>query len=265
MRQAQYDQAEVSLQKALATDPKFWNARFNLAEIPFLRKDWAEGRKRFDALLQGDATELQGEAAQLIQYKILLTYLLQGNENMVDSILAKFELSPDTPAANYSRVAIALQRKNQKEATELMATAEKSFSPQLNKLFAESLYEVGWLQKPVGQSRAALELTSGADRAAKSKAVATEKYEQAEQAFQQYDLTAARRLVEEADAADPNQAATLNLRGEILLAQDDFDGAEGAFKRAIKSVRSGGSCERAPVTPVSATTYRKPVACWAAS
>ncbi|MEY2490956.1 MAG: hypothetical protein QOC70_2898 [Verrucomicrobiota bacterium] len=234
MRQADYDQAEVALQKALATDPKFWNARFNLAEIPFLRKDWAEARKRFDALLQGNAAELQGEAAQLIQYKILLTYLLQGNENMVDSILAKFELSPDTPAANYSNAAIALQHKNEKDAKDLLAAAEKNFSPQLNKLFAESLYEVGWLQKPVGQTRAALELTSAADRAAKAQALSTEKYEQAEQAFQQRDLTAARRLVDEADAANPNQAATINLRGEILLAQKDFDGAENAFKQAVK-------------------------------
>jgi len=234
MRQAEYDQAEAALQKALATDPRFWNARFNLAEIPFLRKDWTEARKRFDALLQGNAAELQGEAAQLIQYKILLTYLLQGNENMVDSILAKFELSPDTPAANYSHAAIALQHKNEKEAKDLLATAEKNFSPQLNKLFAESLYEVGWLQKPVGQTRAALELTSAADRAAKAKSLATEKYEQAEQAFQQRDLTAARRLVDEADAADPNQAATANLRGEILLAQKDFDAAEAAFKQALK-------------------------------
>jgi tetratricopeptide (TPR) repeat protein len=234
MRQADYDQAEVALQKALATDPKFWNARFNLAEIPFLRKDWTEARKRFDALLQGNAAELQGEAAQLIQYKILLTYLLQGNENMVDSILAKFELSPDTPAANYANAAIALQHKNEKEAKDLLTAAEKNFSPQLNKLFAESLYEVGWLQKPVGQTRAALELTSEADRLAKAKALATEKYEQAEQAFQQRDLTAARRLVDEADAANGNQAATINLRGEILLAQKDFDGAETAFKQAAK-------------------------------
>src|SRR5947207_8900808 len=234
MRQANYDQAEAALQKALATDPKFWNARFNLAEIPFLRKDWAEARKRFDALFQGNAAELQGEAAQLIQYKILLTYLLQGNENMVDSILAKFELSPDTPAANYSSAAIALQHKNEKEAKDILATAEKNFSPQLNKLFAESLYEVGWLQKPAGQTRAAIELTSAADRQAKAAALATEKYEQAEQAFQQRDLTAARRLVEEADAANPNQAATVNLRGEILLAQKDFDGAEAAFRQAAK-------------------------------
>ncbi|HVF71114.1 MAG TPA: tetratricopeptide repeat protein [Chthoniobacterales bacterium] len=234
MRQAEYDQAEAALQKALATDSKFWNARFNLAEIPFLRKDWTEARKRFEGLLQGNASELQGDAAQLIQYKILLTYLLEGKENMVDSILAKFELSPDTPALHYSNAAVALQHKKEQEAKDLIAGAEKKFSPQLNKLFAESLYEVGWLQKPAGQTRVALELTTAADRAAKAKAIATEKFEAAEQAFQQRDFTAAKRLIDEADAADPNQPATINLRGEILLAQKDFDGAENAFKQASK-------------------------------
>ena len=234
MRQAQYDQAEGALQKALATDPKFWNARFNLAEIPFLRKDWAEARKRFEGLLQGGTSELQGDAAQLIQYKILLTYLLEGKENMVDSILAKFELTPDTPAVTYSNAAVAFQRKNEQEAKDLIASAEKKFSPALNKLFAESLYEVGWMQKPAGQTRVALELTTAADRAAKAKAMAAEKFEAAEQAFQQRDYTAAKRLIDEADAADPNQPATINLRGEILLAQKDFDGAENAFKQAAK-------------------------------
>src|SRR5438477_8335488 len=234
MRQAQYDQAEVALQKALATDPKFWNARFNLAEIPFLRKDWAEARKRFDALLQGNAAELQGEAAQLIQYKILLTYLLQGNENMVDSILAKFELSPDTPAANYANAAIALQHKNEKEAKDLLATAEKNFSPQLNKLFAESLYEVGWLQKPAGQTRASLPLTTSAERAAKTKAFARSRFEQAQQALQQRDLATAQKFIDEADASNPNQAPIVNLRGEILMEQKQFDEAETAFKKASK-------------------------------
>src|SRR5437868_10582033 len=234
MRQAQYDQAEAALQKALATDPKFWNARFNLAEIPFLRKDWTEARKRFEGLLQSGTSELQGDAAQLIQYKILLTYLLEGKENMVDSILTKFELTPDTPAVTYSNAAVAFQHKNEKEAKDLIAAAEKKFSPALNKLFAESLYEVGWMQKPAGQTRVALELTTAAEKAAKAKAIAQEKFEAAEQAFQQRDYTAAKKLVDEADAADPNQPATINLRGEILLAQKDFDGAETAFKQAAK-------------------------------
>src|SRR6202521_1697310 len=194
MREGIYDKAEAALHEALRIDPKFWNARFNLAEIPFLKKDWAEARNRFQDLLSNNISELQGEAAQLIQYKILLTYLLENKENMVDSILAKFELSPNTPAVHYANAAIALQHKNGKEAKDWMVEAEKNFSPQLNKLFAESLYEVGWLEKQAGQTRAALELTTAAERAAKGKAFARSRVEQAQQAFQQRDLETARRF-----------------------------------------------------------------------
>jgi len=41
-------------------------------------------------------------------------------------------------------------------------------------------------------------------------------------------------LIDEADKADPNQPATLNLRGEILMQQGQFEDAEGAFKKAAK-------------------------------
>jgi tetratricopeptide (TPR) repeat protein len=234
MRQGIYDKAEAALHEALRIDPKFWNARFNLAEIPFLKRDWPEARNRFQDLLSNNISDLQGEAAQLIQYKILLTYLLEGKENMVDSILAKFELSPDTPAVHYANAAIALQHKNAKEAKDWMAAAEKNFSPQLNKLFAESLYEVGWLQKQAGQSRAALELTTPQERAAKMKAFARSRFEQAQQAFQQRDLETARKFIEEADNADANQPPVLTLKGEILMELKDFDAAEAAFKRAAK-------------------------------
>src|ERR1700730_6601612 len=235
MRQGIYDKAETALMEALRIDPKFWNARFNLAEIPFLKKDWADARKRFQELLSNNVSELQGEAAQLIQYKILLTYLLENKENMVDSILAKFELSPDTPAVHYANAAIALQHKNSKEAKDWMVAAEKNFSPQLNKLFVESLYEVGWLEKPAGQTRAALELTTVADRTAKTKAFARSRFEEAQKAFQQRDFSAARKFIDDADNADPNQAPILTLRGEILVEQKEFDQAEAAFKAAVKT------------------------------
>ena len=235
MRQGIYDKAEAALNEALRINSRFWNARFNLAEIPFLRKDWAQARERFQELLGSNASELQGEATQLIQYKILLTYLLQGKENMVDSLLAKFELSPDTPAVHYANAAIALQQNKPEDAKSWMSQAEKNFSPQLNKLFAESLYEIGWLQKPVGQTRAALELTTAAERVAKTKAFARSRVEQARQAYQQRDLVAARKFIDDADAADPNQPATLNLRGEILLEQKEFDQAEVEFKKALKA------------------------------
>ena len=234
MRQGIYDKAEAALFEAVRIDPKFWNARFNLAEIPFLQKNWAEARNRFQQLLSRDVSDLEGEAAQLIQYKILLTYLVEGKDSMADSILAKFELAPETPAVHYANAAIALQHKNSKEANDWIATAQKNFSPQLNKLFAESLYEVGWLEKPAGQARASLPLTTAAERVAKSKAFARSRFEQAQQALQQRDLESAQKFIDDADAADPNQAPIVNLRGETLMAQQKFDDAEAAFKKALK-------------------------------
>lgn len=234
MRQGNYDQAEAALTEAARIDPKFWNARFNLAEIPFLKKDWPEARKRFEGLLTTGKTDLAKEASQLIQYKILLTYLMEDKSNMVDSILAKLELSPDTPAVDYVKAAVALQQKNQTEANDWLTAAQKNYSPQLNKLFVESLYEIGWLEKPEGQRRASLPLMTAAERTEKTKAVARSKFEQSQQAFRQRDFATALKLVDEADKADPNQAPTLNLRGEILMQQAQFDGAEAAFKKAAK-------------------------------
>src|SRR5438874_3765309 len=234
MRQGNYDQTEAALTEAARIDPKFWNARFNLAEIPFLKKDWTEARNRFEKLLSSGKSDLAKEASQLIQYKILLTYLLEGKENKVDSILAKLELSPDTPAVDYVKAAVALQQKNEKEAKDRLAAAEKNFSPQLNKLFAESLYEVGWLEKPAGETRPSLPLMTAAERSEKSKATARSKFEQAQQALRQRDFATALKFVNDADKADSNQPATLNLKGEILMQQQQFDQAETAFKKAAK-------------------------------
>src|SRR6184192_1465684 len=234
MRQGLYDKAEAALSEARGLDPKFWNARFNLAEIPFLKKDWAEARKRFEKLLSSSQSDLASEASQLIQYKILLTYLLEGKENMVDSILAKLELSPDTPAVDYVKAAVALKQKNQKEAKDWIGIAEKNFSPQLNKLFAESLYEIGWLEKPAGTARPSLPLMTAAERTEKTKAAARSRFEQSQQALRQRDFATALKFVDQADQADPNQPSTLNLRGEILMQQQQFDQAEAAFKKAAK-------------------------------
>jgi tetratricopeptide (TPR) repeat protein len=234
MRQGIYDKAEAALLEAARIDPKFWNARFNLAEIPFLKKDWVQARTRFEELLSSSQSDLASEASQLIQYKILLTYLLEGKDNMVDSILAKLELSRDTPAVDYVKAAVALQHKNESEAKDWIKVAEKNFSPQLNKLFAESLYEVGWLERPTGEARASLPLTTAVERAEKGKALARSKFEQAQQALRQRDFVTASKLVDEADEAQPNQPATLNLRGEILMEQKQFGEAEAAFKKAAK-------------------------------
>lgn len=233
MRQKKYDKAETALRKAISIEPKFWNASFNLAEIPFLRKDWQEARNRFEALVAGENQNLQPETGQLIQYKILLTFVLQGKENTVDWIMNKFASAKDSPALYYSKAALAFQHDNQKEANEWLSAAKKHFSEPLNKLYAESFYEIGWMQKPAGESRAAIEITSTTERAEHLKADAKANFEKAERAFEKHDFDGALKSLDLAEAAAPNEAAYDNLRGVILMEQGKFDEAEAVLCKAF--------------------------------
>jgi tetratricopeptide (TPR) repeat protein len=229
MRLAEYRQAETALRKAREIDPDFWEARFNLAEVPFLTQDWTEARRRFTALAAEPNEHLQGATSDLIQFKILLTFLLEGKEKMGAPVLEKLKASPESPALYYAKAALALRHKDQQEAKAWMATAAKEFSPQLNKVFAESFYEVGWLPKPEGATPVALEVTSPAERVARAQADLA----RAERAYRQRDFEGAWQLLDQVDATAPNQAVAYNLRGEILLEQGKIDQAEAALRSAL--------------------------------
>ena len=229
MRLGEYRKAETALRKAREIDPDFWEARFNLAEMPFLSQDWTEARRRFTALAAEPNDHLQGATSNLIQFKILLTFLLEGKEQMTAPILAKIKASPEDPAFYYAQAALALRHKDRQEAKGWMATAAKEFSPQVNKLYAESFYEVGWLPKPEGATPVALEITSPAERVARAQADLA----RAERAYRRRDLEAAWQLLDQVDATAPNQAVAYNLRGEILLDQGKTEEAETALRNAL--------------------------------
>ena len=177
---------------------------------------------------------------------------------MVDSILAKFELSPETPAVHYANAAIAFQHKNEKEAKDWMATAEKNFSPQLNKLFAESLYEVGWLQKPAGQTRAALRLDDrgrarGKDRK-RSRARASNRRSRR---FSSATSTTRANMSKRPTRPIRISRRLLNLRGEILMEQKDFDGAEAHSRRRQDRSEIPRSAIQSRANPIQEKDYAK--------
>ncbi len=229
MRMGEYGVAEKALQKARELDPGLWEARFNLAEIPFLKKSWAEARDRFEALADGKSEQAQGATGDLIQFKILLTYLLEGKEKKAVAILDRLQTSTASPAYYCGKAAMAFGHREEAEARAALKAAEKSFSPRLHKLFVESFYEVGWLKKPEGAVPVALEVASLADRAAR----AQEDFGKAEQAYRQRDFEGALQLLDQVDATVPKQALSYNLRGEILLAQGKDDEAEAALRDAL--------------------------------
>ena len=229
MRMSEYGLAEKALQKARELDPGLWEARFNLAEVPFLRKSWAEARHRFEELADGKSEEVEGTTGDLIQFKILLTYLLEDKEKKATEILERLKSSTASPAFYCGKAAIAFRHRDETEARVALKAAEKSFSPPLYKLFVESFYEVGWLKKPEGAVPVALEVASRAEMVARAQAA----FAKAEQAYRQRDYAGALQLLDEVDAAAPNQAVAHNLRGKILLAQGDDGAAEAALRAAI--------------------------------
>src|SRR5437870_1973316 len=87
IRQGQYEKAEAVLRRAREIEPKFLDSRFNLAEVAFLKKNWAEARNQFEALLASNGHELEEKMAQLIQYKILLTFVLENKAGRFSEIL----------------------------------------------------------------------------------------------------------------------------------------------------------------------------------
>jgi predicted Zn-dependent protease len=114
-----------------------------------------------------------------------------------------------------------------------MAAAAEHFPEASNKLFAESFYEIGWEIKPTGAARERFEILLPAERAARTQAEATLDFEKAESALQQRDINSALVFLDRHDERLPNQAVSLNLRGEILIAQKRLDEAEIVLRQAL--------------------------------
>jgi Flp pilus assembly protein TadD len=229
MRMGELGLAEKALQKAKELDPNLWEARFNLAEVPFLQKNWSEARDRFEALAREPNEQRSAATDDLIQFKIYLTWLLQHKERQTNELLQRLKASSATPAYYCAQAALAFQQKDMTEARVNLRAAEKAFPPLQTKLFLESFYEIGWLKKPDGYVPVALEATSETDRAASVQSHLKE----AEQAYREGDYEQALQLLQQVDAMAPDQAVTNNLRGEISLAQGDLDKAESSFRNAL--------------------------------
>ena len=98
MQQQQFDQAEAAFKKAAKLDPKLREAQYNLAQIPFKKKDYAKARDRFETLYKRTPGGDKNQAAELIKFKIYMTLLLEGKESRAHAMMEEFQFTGDTPA-----------------------------------------------------------------------------------------------------------------------------------------------------------------------
>ncbi|HEY2140390.1 MAG TPA: tetratricopeptide repeat protein, partial [Chthoniobacterales bacterium] len=150
LAQKDFDGAENAFKQAAKIDPKFREAQYNLAQIPFKKKDYTKARDRYEALFNntpapgGD----KNQAAQIIKFKIYLTLLLEGKDSRAQKMMEQFQFTGDTPALYYAQAAWEFKHNNNAKANDWIVSAKKIYSPALNMVFADSFYDVGWLQQP---------------------------------------------------------------------------------------------------------------------
>src|SRR4029453_18878394 len=148
MEQKELGEADAAFKKAAKLDPKFREAQYNLAQIPFKKKDYAKARERFQALLERTPGGDKNQAAELMKFKIYMTLLLEGKDSRAQAMMEQFQFTGDTPALYYAQAAWEFKHNNPEKAADWTASAKKIYSPALNSVFADAFYDVGWMQSP---------------------------------------------------------------------------------------------------------------------
>ena len=130
-----------------AANPKFREAQYNLAQISFKKGEYAKARDRFEALFAETPGGEKNQAAQLIKYKIFMTLLLEGKEVAAQQLMDQFKFTGDTPALYYAQAAWEFKHGRAEQGNDWVTSARKIYSPALNMVFADSFYDLGWLEK----------------------------------------------------------------------------------------------------------------------
>ena len=147
-KQHNYDQAEGMFHKAITTDPGLWAAKFNYAELPFNRGNYTDARTRFEELYSQTDAAHQPREAELTQYKVFLTLLLEGKVEAASTFMDHLNFSGATPARYFCNAALNFRAGSVDKAKNWIDDARKEYPPQLVAIFIESFYRLGWMADP---------------------------------------------------------------------------------------------------------------------
>ena len=151
-RQRNYEQAEAAFKKAAQLDPSFYAAKFNYAELPFNYRNYTVARTRFEELFAQTDPAKQPVEAEITQFKVFLTLLLEGKIDAARGFMEHFTFTGATPARYFCQAALDFYAGNMEKAQGWIDSAGKEFKPQLVSIFKESFYRIGWMTDVNGQS-----------------------------------------------------------------------------------------------------------------
>lgn len=144
-KQKRYDEAVEQFIQALALDPKFYLAKFNLAEVKLLEGKYTEAAQEYQALKKVDPE------SEVVDFKLVLCTLLEGEQNTASGMVDLMKFPGKTPAYYYARAAIALKRGENEAAQKYFENVKKYYSEEQCRYFAQSLKEIDLTSPPPSQ------------------------------------------------------------------------------------------------------------------
>jgi len=135
-KKKEYTTAQGYFEKALALQANFFPAKFNIGELFFLQRRYAEAKQYFEAMQQMDSRN------ELLQFKIFLCNLQLGDKDAAAAVLKTIKYPGDTPAWYYAQAAWESKGGNNKKALEYLTGAKYIFGPK-TALFDETFEDLG--------------------------------------------------------------------------------------------------------------------------
>lgn len=143
VRNKNFDEAEKAFSRILEKDPKNTIAMFNLAEVSFLRKDYAKARGNFVRF-----TEQPGnEQNPLSRYKVFLCDLLEVDPPAAVKTMESLEPTISNPFYYFARAAVEFKQHHNDKGREYVKSAFEIYPVSTNAAFADSLVALGWLKQ----------------------------------------------------------------------------------------------------------------------
>ncbi len=145
LKQEKWDAAAEAFRRAVNLDPSLWAAKFNVAEVPFRRRDYGNARRAFEDLsFQTDRYRLEVEW-ELLQYKIVVCSLLAGDEPGAQKRFGRLKPTGTTPAYFYAQAAFAFAKKDAGAAKKFLEMGDAAAKPQVRAIFSDTLVRAGWV------------------------------------------------------------------------------------------------------------------------
>ena len=132
-----YVEAASQFNRAITSDPKFYVAKLNLADVLMLQGNYDQARS-----VLGDLQQVEPKS-EVVQFKLALTYVLANQTDKASVLIDQMDFPGRTPAYYYARAAVWLKKGLIKDAKQYSINAHKYYTEGQCGFFVHVLQDMG--------------------------------------------------------------------------------------------------------------------------